>query len=88
MGSLLFARGNIIEKKLGAFARLDVYNSDIDKKESGNIELFTVFVIDYKPIKQINISPNIWINTYKSKDKDAGNRKPDVIARVTFRFKL
>lgn len=88
MGSSLFVRGNIIEKKLSAFARLDVYNDNIDEKESGDIELFTVFGIDYKPIKQINIIPNIWINTYGSKDPDADNRKPDVVARITFRFKL
>lgn len=88
MGTSIFARGNIIEKKMSAFARLDIFNSNIDEKESGDIELFTVFGIDFKPVKQINIIPNIWINTYTAKASGADNRKPDVVARITFRYKL
>lgn len=88
LGTSVFVRANIIEKKLSAFARLDVFNSNLDETEAGNVELFTVFGIDYKPIKQINIIPNIWINAYNAKNTDADNRKPDVVARVTFRFKI
>lgn len=87
-GSSIFAKGNIIENKLGVFARLDSYNVDLEETESGNLEIFTVFGLAYKPIKQIDIIPNFWINAYASKDAAIDNRKPDVVARITFRYKL
>lgn len=88
VGTSIFARGNIIEKKLSAFVRLDIFNDNIDEKESGDVELFTVLGIDFKPVKQINIIPNIWINNYNPKASGAEGRKPDVLARITFRYKL
>jgi hypothetical protein len=87
-GSSLFARFSIIENKLSAFVRGDLFNENLDETSAGNTESFTIFGIDFKPIKQIDIIPNLWISTYNSKDSNIDNRKPDVVARVTFRYKL
>jgi hypothetical protein len=87
-GTSFFVKGNIIENKLTAFARLDSYNEDLDETKTGNKELFTTLGIAFKPQKQIDIIPNLWINTYTSKDDALDNRKADIVARITFRYKL
>ena len=46
LGSSLFAKGNIIKDKLSIFGRIDSYNSDLENKKAGYIELFTLFGID------------------------------------------
>ena len=86
LGISIFARGSIIEDKLNGFYRVDFYDDDLNSN-SNYKETFMVFGVDYTPFKNIDIIPNIWINGYNPE----GNliaRKGDVVARVTFRYKL
>ncbi|MBN2610329.1 MAG: hypothetical protein JXB00_02115 [Bacteroidales bacterium] len=85
-GLTLFARGTIIKEKLNGFYRIDFYDDDLNT-DAGYTETFMVFGIDYTPIKNINIIPNIWINGY-SPEGGAVERKGDIVARVTFRYKI
>ncbi len=72
-GVSLFAKATIIKEKLGVFARYDMYNPDNNysaaRKYSGTnshiSESFMTFGIDYTPIANVHIMPNIWINSYK-----------------------
>jgi hypothetical protein len=60
---------------LGVFARYDMYDPDTQfssalKYTSGSTnahvsETFYVIGIDYMPIPQLHIMPNIWVNSYK-----------------------
>jgi hypothetical protein len=81
-GSSLFARVSFIKDKFAGFARVDTYYPDIENGANVNNDLFTVLGIEYKPIKQLSILPNLWMMGYNS------DRLPDIIGRVTFRFKI
>ncbi len=85
-GLSLFARGGLIKEKLNGFYRIDFYNEDT-KTDVGYLETFMVFGIDYTPVKNINIIPNIWINGY-SPEGSVPDRKADIVARITFRYKI
>ncbi|HJX72400.1 MAG TPA: hypothetical protein VJ346_10620, partial [Bacteroidales bacterium] len=63
LGITLFARGSFIDGKLNGFYRIDLYDDDLNS-DSGYKETFMVFGVDYTPLKNISIIPNIWINGY------------------------
>ena len=86
-GMSVYARGAIIEKKLNAFARFDMYNPDTEVDYAGFNENFITVGIDYTPAKNVNIIPNIWVNTYSGKTS-AFKRENDIVARLTFRYKF
>lgn len=86
-GLQVFARGSIIKDKLNAFARVDIYDGNT-KVEDFYRETFVVFGVDYIPFKNINIIPNIWINSYNSEESTLPDRDSDVVARLTVRFKI
>ncbi|MBI3503099.1 MAG: hypothetical protein HY063_15035 [Bacteroidetes bacterium] len=80
-GISFFAKANLLSKKvndknvplLGVFVRYDSYNPDKNfnsalKYTSTSYhvsETFFIVGIDYSPIPQFHIMPNIWINSYK-----------------------
>lgn len=86
LGISLFARGSVIVQKLNAFYRIDFYNDDLNSK-SNYKETFMVFGIDYTPFTGIDIIPNIWINGYNH-EVSLVSRKADIVARITFRYKI
>ncbi|MFO7656960.1 MAG: hypothetical protein R6W78_07820 [Bacteroidales bacterium] len=85
-GITLFARGTLIKDKLNGFYRIDFYDDDLNTNV-GYKETFMVIGLDFTPAKNINIIPNIWINGY-SPEGGAIERKGDVVARLTFRYKI
>ncbi len=87
-GLEMFVRGSLIADKLNGFYRIDLFNEDREIKDAGYKETFMVFGIDYTPVKNVDIIPNIWINGYNAKDQSVPERKTDVAVRVTFRYKI
>lgn len=93
-GISVFASGHLIEGKLKAFARYDYFDNDADFEQGRSYSIqnyfkenFIVAGIDYMPIKQVHLMPNIWINTYTDKrTSGAVDRKPDVVGRVTLAY--
>jgi hypothetical protein len=93
-GTTIFARGQVIKGKLNVLARYDMFNGDVEDLELIKIdhsynEGFIVAGLDYTPLKNVHIIPNIWVNTYSKKDNTTYPEKdPDVVARVTFSYKF
>lgn len=87
-GLTLFARSRLIKEKLNGFYRVDLFDEDTNISHTGYRESFMVFGLDYTPLKNINIIPNIWINSYITKDNITTERKGDIVARITFRYKI
>jgi hypothetical protein len=93
-----------VKDKLRFFARFDAYNPDnkVDNsdysKYSGNTgnyndpatrESFITAGLDFTPIKNVHLEPNIWYNHYKSQlDGATGvlNGDYDLVYRMTFYF--
>ena len=83
-----------ISDKLTSFARYDYYNPDskYDAKMdyvnpyNTNIENFFTAGIDFHPIQNVHIMPNIWYNNYHNKIDGAdipGSSKADIVLRLT-----
>lgn len=85
-GTAAFIRGQISDN-LKAFSRIDFYDPDI-KNEDFYKETFIVFGLDYNPFKGVSIMPNIWINGYNPEGEPVPGRDADIVARLTFWFKI
>ncbi|HTL82799.1 MAG TPA: hypothetical protein VL651_13895 [Bacteroidia bacterium] len=94
LGASVFVRGNIIKDKLGFFARFDMYDPDLSYNNTyvytmgaaPVTENFITAGIDYTPMKNIHIMPNIWWNTYMSRAKGVTGRTKsdyDLVPRLT-----
>ncbi len=72
---------------LNAFARYDYWDSDTKNTTSGYKENFITIGLDYMPIKDVHVIPNVWINTYSNKSSQTVvERDADVVARLTFNY--
>lgn len=71
---------------VNAFARYDYFDPNTNVADAGWKENFFLLGIDYMPMKDIHIAPNIWINTYSDKSPAKVKRDPDVVARITFYY--
>ena len=100
-GLSVFARGSIVKDKLGAFARFDTFNQDLNYRDQDAPvvynrssmylhydEQFFVVGLDYSPHKNVHIMPNIWANSYASKGESSVlvDREADIVPRLTFMF--
>ncbi len=103
IGISTFVRGALVKNKLGYFLRYDHYNPDTKYDESyyenytglsstyepNNKENFVVAGLDYTPIANVHLMPNVWYNSYKSERtgiKGAARHDYDLVYRVTFYF--
>lgn len=68
---------------LNAFARYDFYNPNTKLPSSGFNESFITAGLDYMPIKNVHLMPNIWINSFSNKGTGP-TPDTDVVARITF----
>jgi hypothetical protein len=94
LGVSAFVWVNLIKKTthpenrqiLNAFARFDYFDPDSKVSDAGYRENFITAGIDYMPVKDVHIMPNIWVTSYT--DKSSANLKKDanVIARLTFNY--
>lgn len=83
-----FVWGTLYAKKdvpvLNAFARFDYYDPDSKNDSVGYKENFITAGLDYMPVENVHIMPNVWVNSYKGKTSLLTERKADVVARMTF----
>ncbi|PZF71257.1 hypothetical protein DN068_18335 [Taibaiella soli] len=103
MAVSVFVRGRIYKDKLGFFARYDNYNpsGNIDNSkykeytpltaqyDPNTKEQFITAGIDFTPVKNVHLMPNIWYNSYKNagpKDYGAANNDYDLVYRFTFYY--
>src|SRR5699024_8082137 len=95
-----FITGEILPGKLGFFTRFDYYNPflDIQKKEiplsslideydPENKNIFITAGLDYQPVRNVHIMPNIWRNAFKS-TANISNRDSDLVYRLTFFYEF
>ena len=100
-GLSIFTRGTLVKEKLNFFARTDFFNpsNQIDNskynKYVGNTsgyndpstkENFITAGLDYTPVKNVHLMPNIWINHYTNQGFATKYDVSDVVARFTFFF--
>ncbi len=69
---------------LNAFGRFDYFDNNTKVSDAGYKENFFVAGLDYMPIKDVHIMPNIWVNTYSNKKSGGPTRDADVVGRLTF----
>jgi len=103
MAVSVFARGRIYKDKLGFFVRYDNYNpaGNVDNSkykaynpltaqyDPNTKEQFFTAGIDFTPVKNVHLMPNIWYNAYKNagpKDYGAANNDYDLVYRLTFYY--
>lgn len=100
-GLSIFTRGIIVKDKLNFFARTDFFNPNnkIDnnkyKKYVGNTsgyndpstkENFITAGLDYTPIKNVHLMPNLWLNHYTNQGFATKYSASDVVYRLTFYY--
>jgi hypothetical protein len=98
-----FVRGRLIKDKLNFFARVDNYNPDVnynsslyasykgftDAYEPNNKELFFTAGLDFTPVKNVHLIPNVWYNRYTSNQSGltgVANQDYDMVYRLTFYY--
>jgi hypothetical protein len=97
LGISIFARGQIVPEKLAYFARYDNYNPDTKYKSTIRYkkspatynENFITAGLDWMPVKNVHLEPNIWINTYSDKKSNVNGLAKndyDMTARITFYY--
>lgn len=86
LGVSFFIRGNVSGDKIKFFSRYDYYNPDSRTAQYDYYNHFVTAGIDYLPIPNVHISPNIWLNAYAKKNANNPGRKTDVIPRITFSY--
>lgn len=85
MGISTYARVPIYtEPEIVAFARYDRWEADTKISDAGLVENFITAGFDIKPIKTVHLIPNLWINTYSSKQAWLEAPDPQFVARLTF----
>ncbi len=87
-GSTVFIRARVQKDKLNVFGRVDIYNPDTKDKDWGYKESFVVLGLDYTPMENVHIMPNLWINSYSEKELETQKRKSDFVPRITFHIKF
>ncbi|KAA9039463.1 hypothetical protein FW778_11625 [Ginsengibacter hankyongi] len=100
-GLSIFVRGTLVKDKLNFFARTDFFNPDnkIDNnrynKYVGNTggysdpstkENFITAGLDFTPMKNVHLMPNLWLNHYKNQGFATKYDVSDVVARLTFYY--
>ena len=91
-GLSVFAHTDIIPGQLRVFGRYDSYNPDFDFRPEHYgpeaitpfDEQFFIFGLDFSPLKNIHVMPNIWINSYNNKMDGQTTPETEVVARLTF----
>lgn len=102
-GISVFVRGKLYKEKLGFFARYDNYNpgGNIDNNKYASYspltsqynpntkEQFVTAGLDFTPVKNVHIMPNIWYNAYTNdgpKNYGSNNDSHDLVYRLTFYY--
>lgn len=71
---------------LNAFARFDYFDPDTKTDDSGFRENFIIVGLDYMPVKDVHIMPNVWVTSYSDKSPAKLKKDANVVARLTFNY--
>lgn len=86
LGFTGFIRGVLVKDKLNFFLRTDYFDNNSNSDDTYT-ENFFVAGVDYTPVKNTHLMPNLWINTYSAKG-NMQDRDPDIVPRLTFWWKF
>lgn len=103
LGLSLFGRASILPGKLSAFSRIDFFNPDshYDNQkymtyqgfsshyDPNTKEKFISAGLDYTPVSNVHIIPNLWYNSYdgqQAKLAGAAKHDYDLVYRLTFNY--
>ncbi|MFH0988424.1 MAG: hypothetical protein V1799_00220 [bacterium] len=75
-----------LNEKINAFGRIDHYIPDIKTTNADYEDTFFTIGIDYSPVNNIHVMPNLWINTFSDRSPRNLSKDADVVARLTFFF--
>jgi hypothetical protein len=90
-GISIFAHADIASGKLRAFGRYDSFDPDVhfarDHYAAEALppydEHFLVFGLDFIPLRNIHLMPNVMINAYNAKTPEQPGPETEVVARLT-----
>jgi hypothetical protein len=82
LGMSFFSWVKIVDG-LNGFARVDLYNPNSKLDNVGYKETFFTVGLDWMPIKDVHLMPNVWLNSFKAKGT-APTRDADLVGRLTF----
>ncbi len=101
LGFSSFVRGPIVQNKLAFFARYDYINPYIQSMNNelnyeglhSNLnpnvkESFITAGIDYSPVKNVHLIPNIWYQSFSNKNSINSNRDYDLAYRLSIYYKF
>jgi hypothetical protein len=71
-------------EQCNAFFRFDTFYPNTRRVNAGYTEHYITFGIDYMPIPNIHLMPNIWINSFTEKSSVTSKKESDIVARMTF----
>lgn len=84
LGVSLFGNLELLSKpSLRLVARYDWVDDDRHTRTGGYVYHFALAGLDYAPIPQLRLMPNVWLLGYTAKGQ-AARRKTDIVARLTF----
>jgi hypothetical protein len=95
--SSVYSNITLIDEKLFAFARFDIYKLDLDYNTSDFYgvdfnpydESFLSIGLDYEVIENLHFIPNFWMNGYTDlRSINNYDRKPDMVTRISFLYKF
>ncbi len=88
LGGSVFLHGPIYDK-LKVFGRYDHYEPDRNIEASGYREDFFVIGLDYRPLPDVQIMPNIWMNAFAPKGDAVAGKDTDIVFRLSvfYRFR-
>jgi hypothetical protein len=75
-----------LSEQCKVFGRIDYYDPNRFSDYLGFYEYFFSFGIDYMPVKDFHIIPNVWINNFTDKSAAGRKKDTDIVPRITFYF--
>jgi hypothetical protein len=84
-GYTLFTWASLMDG-LNAFGRFDWFDPDTKVSNAGYKESFIVVGLDYMPISNVHIMPNVWFNSFSEKASTIAPKDSDVVARLSFYY--
>jgi hypothetical protein len=75
-----------LSEQYKVFGRIDYYDPNRFSEYLGFYEYFFSIGLDYTPVKDFHIIPNIWINTFTDKSAAGRKKDADIVPRITFYF--
>ena len=87
-GISIFAHADIIKNSFAVFGRFDMFDPDNSNTTAGVKENFISAGVDWSPVTNVHVMPNVWMDTYSNKASTGTIPDNDVVLRLTGSFKF